>query len=83
MGAWDDQTRRQLDLNEVRKARKEELNEVDKHTLWIKVALKECWDKAGKGPVKTRWLDVNNGDETTAEDWIFSPRLHRLKPLSS
>ena len=35
--------------------------------MYIKVPIKECWDKTGKGPIKTRWLDINKGDNIHPE----------------
>ena len=40
-----------------------EMDEVHKHTVWIKVPIRECWDRTGKAPIKTRWLDINKGDK--------------------
>ena len=34
-----------------------------KHQVYVNVPLKECWEKTGKDPVGTRWVDVNKGDD--------------------
>jgi hypothetical protein len=61
--AWDDVTGEELDGNMVKEARQEEIREVKKHTVYTKVPIKDCWDKTGKGPIKTRWIDINKGDK--------------------
>jgi hypothetical protein len=65
--AWDDVTGEVLDFGEVNKARAEEMVEVKKHRVWSKVPIQECWDKTGKPPVKTRWLDISKGDKVHPE----------------
>ena len=65
--AWDDQTGEELDPHMVRQARNEEMHEVDKHQLYLKVPIQECWDKTGKAPTKTRWIDINKGDDEYEE----------------
>ena len=51
--AWDDVTGEELDSNGGMIARKEEIKEVQKHEVYHKVPIKECWDKTGKAPIKT------------------------------
>ncbi len=29
--------------------------------MWEAATLKECWMKTGKGPISTRWVDVDKG----------------------
>ena len=65
--AWDDVTGEELDSNGVMIARKEEIKEVHKHEVYHKVPTKECWDKTGKAPIKTRWIDINKGDKIHPE----------------
>ena len=48
-------------------ARAEEMEEVRKHQVWMKVPVKECWDMSRKKPVATRWLDINKGDSVNPE----------------
>ena len=43
-------------------ARAEEMEEVRKHEVYVKVPLSECYDKTGAPPIGTRWVDVNKGD---------------------
>ena len=47
----------------VREARKEELGELAKYEVFTKVPISECWKETSRGPVGTRWVDVNKGDE--------------------
>ena len=65
--AWDDQTGEELEWDGVTQARGEEMREVHKHGIYTKVPTKECWDKTGKAPIKTRWLDINKGDKMHPE----------------
>ena len=43
-------------------ARKEELIEVHKQQVYIKILVQQCYDMTGKGLVGTRWLIINKGD---------------------
>jgi len=61
--AFDDVTGEELDSREVRKARDMEVGEIRKHKVYIKTPIKTCWDKTGKAPIKTRWIDINKGDK--------------------
>ena len=65
--AFDDQTGEELDPVLVSQARAEEIAEVNKHKVYEKRPLQECWDVTGKAPVKTRWIDINKGDKVHAE----------------
>ena len=65
--AWDDVTGAQLDEAGVVKAREEEMGEVHKHTVHVKVPVSDCWEKPGKAPIKTRWIDINKGDRVHPE----------------
>ncbi len=60
--AWDDVTGERLDWEMVKEARREEVEEVHKHKASELAPIKKCRDKTGKGPIKTRWLDINKGD---------------------
>lgn len=61
--ADDDVTGEQLDAEGVKQARRDEIEEIKKHRVYTKVPVKDCWDKTGKAPIKTRWLDINKGDK--------------------
>ena len=36
---------------------------VEKHGVYEHAPVSECWAKTGAGPVGTKWLDTNKGDE--------------------
>lgn len=59
---WDDLSGRQLDKNLTQEARAEEIREVHRMGVYVKVSLDECLRETGKMPVGTRWVDVNKGD---------------------
>ena len=48
-------------------ARQKEIEEVKKHGVYENVPLSECCDQTGKGPIGTRWVDVNKGDTVHPE----------------
>ena len=64
---WDDISGEQLNSDMVDIARKEEMVEVKKHAVYDKVDLTECYEKTGKPPIKTRWVDINKGDRIHPE----------------
>jgi len=64
---YDDLSGEALDGQLVKLARAEEMTEFDKHTVYTKVPLKECWDVTGKAPIGVRWVDVNKGDKVHPE----------------
>ncbi len=57
----DGRTGEQLDPEKVRDAREEEIRELDRR-VYVKVDVKECWDRSGKPPIGVRWVDVRKGD---------------------
>jgi len=65
----------------VKRARQEELEEIRKHEVYVKVLVQECWDKTGKGPIGVRWVDVNKGDEETPElrSRLVAQEINRYK----
>ena len=48
-------------------ARSGEIKEVHKHKVYHKVPTKECWDRTGKAPIRTIWIDTNKGDKIHPE----------------
>ena len=58
---WDDISGKPLREDLVRKARQEEMGEVIKHRVYVKVPIRECWNKTGKDPVGTRCVDKQRG----------------------
>ena len=61
--AYDDVSGKSLDPGLVREARKVEMGYFRKKNMYTKVARAECFAQTGKGPVTTRWIDINKGDE--------------------
>ena len=45
----------------------EEMKEVNKHNVYIKVPIEECWANTGKEPIGTRWVDVNTRDDANPD----------------
>ena len=43
------------------------MKEFNKHGVYVKVPIEECWANTGKYPIHTRWVDVNKGDEVKPE----------------
>ena len=63
----DDITGKYLDPGLVHRARQEEMEMFQKHNAFTFVPLSECYTATGKGPIGTRWVDVNKSDDTTPE----------------
>ena len=63
----DEITGKMLPKSSVIAARLEEMRQVHEHKVYEKVPIEECWSKTGKNPIKTRWLDINKGDEDNPE----------------
>merc|ERR1711873_169630 len=61
---WDDLSGKPLNPELVKRARLEEMGELAKHRVYEKVPISECWNKTGSGPIGTRWVDVNKGDDS-------------------
>ena len=43
-------------------ARREELDYFKSMKVYEYAPLSKCWDKTGKSPIGTKWIDVNKGD---------------------
>ena len=56
--AWDDIHGTQLPMAQVREARHEEMSHMKNHTFDI-VKRKECYERTGKAPISTRWIDTD------------------------
>ena len=48
--AWDDVSGAKLDIDKVKVARKEEMDQYWKHEVYTKVSEDECWKKLEKRP---------------------------------
>lgn len=59
--AWDDVNGGFLPMEEVIRARKEEVAFMEGRKMWLVVPSKECRDKTGKAPVSVRWVDTDKG----------------------
>ena len=64
---WDDVSGEPLDTEGVLQARKEELVHVHRHEVYKKVPISQCIDRTGKPPIRTRWVDINKGDNVHPE----------------
>ena len=64
---WDDLSGQELDSTMVRAAREEEMKEIYKREVYSKVPISEAWLITGKGPIGTRWVDVNKGDDSNPD----------------
>ncbi len=54
--AWDDVNGGELDPEQVKGARKEEVGYMESREIWSLSPISECWEKTGK--VSARWVDV-------------------------
>ena len=57
----DQKTGNLLDPALAKAARLEEIAFMKKIGLYEEVPVEECWEKTGKAPTSTRWVDVNKG----------------------
>ena len=46
----------------VQAARGEEMAEFDQHNVYAKAPISECIRITGKGPIGSKWIDINKGD---------------------
>ena len=78
---WDEMSGKMLNMKLVRSAREEEMIEVKKQSVYMKVPISQCLEETGCPPVGTRWIDVNKGDDQNVE---YRSRLvaQELKRLS-
>ena len=63
ISAYDDVSGAPLDPEKVYEARMEEVNFTRGMGLYDKVPIDECWQNTGKGPISTKWIDINKGDD--------------------
>ena len=64
---WDDISGAPLKPQLVKAARAEEMKMFSKCEVYDKVSEDECWKETGKGPIGTRWVDINKGDDSKLE----------------
>ena len=60
---YDELTGEPLPTSLVRAARQEEVDFMEGWRCWERVGPEVAWKKGGKKPLRTRWVDVNKGDE--------------------
>ena len=58
---FDDITGNELDPEGVIEARRLELEFVDSWPVYEEVPVEQCWERTGKPPLGTKWVDVNKG----------------------
>ena len=63
----DDISGKELHADLVQKARKEELEYIDKKPLYEEVSVEECFRVTGRPTTDTKWVDVNKGDTERME----------------
>jgi hypothetical protein len=64
---YDEKTGVKLDGAKVREARCEEIDFMKSILLYDVASEEECWKVTGKGPISTKWVDVNKGTEDEQE----------------
>ena len=56
-------TGKELDYDEVIKARMDEIDGLRDTQVWEVVPREICFERTGKGPIRGRWVDINKGDD--------------------
>ena len=64
---WDDLTGEPLDPVLVQAGRKLEMEYCESYPVWIPVPIEECWEMTGKGPIGSKWVDINKGDKVNPD----------------
>lgn len=59
----DEVSGKALESSKVAAARAEEIDYATRYKVWDVVPISECYQKTGKGPISSRWIDINKGDE--------------------
>ena len=62
---WDtycDEIGNPLESSKVQGARLEEIGGLKERGTYVQRTSEECWQVAGKAPIKTRFVDINKGD---------------------
>ena len=71
--AWDDVNDMELPLDKVEEARQEEMDHMKGKTFKV-VKKKESYDKTGKAPISTRWVDTDKthgeGEMLVRSRWV-------------
>ena len=61
--AWDDVKGGRLKMEDLRRARKEEVGYMTTRGIWKVVPVAMCWQNTGEKPIGVRWVDINKGSE--------------------
>ena len=71
--AWDDVNNMELPVDKVREARAEEMGHMKEKVFEI-ATKRECWEKTGKAPKSTKWVDTDkshgHGDMLVRSRWV-------------
>ena len=59
--AWDDVKSGELNVDDVKMARADEIGYMERRGIWEVVPISECWRQTGKPPIRSRWADTNKG----------------------
>ena len=73
---FDELTGAKLEESGVKAARKEEMAFIQGLPLYDLVKAEECWEKTGKGPTSTKWVDVQKSTGVRSR-WVardFKPK---------
>lgn len=60
---WDDLTGKELDKDMAKAAREAQRSAIRRMGIYRKVPREMCIRETGGGPVGTRWVDANKGDD--------------------
>ena len=63
--AFDDQSGAPLKPELMRRARKDEIQHFKDMKVYEKVPIEECRQETGQAPIPVRWVDINNGDQSS------------------
>ena len=55
----DEVTGEVLNEDGVKRARMEEIGELEKREVYVKVPIEECYENTKANPIKVKWVDVN------------------------
>ena len=59
----DEVSGKALNSKLVAEAKAEELDYAARYNVWDLVPVSECWKETGAGPIGSRWININKGDE--------------------
>ena len=58
----DEVSGKPLDPVKVQEARAEEIDYAYRYNVWTETDIAECYQQTGKGPISSRWIDLDKGD---------------------